>query len=180
MSRMSPRFVVLAVLTFLGAAALVLAGAAPRPVAASGPLFTTFPCPSNPLFECVMKGLDNPRGLAFFPSENDRDDWDRDERGSNGGGWHHPDGHHGGNGSGSAAILYVAEAGRGGLDDLATAPSFPGQAGATRYYGATGAITRLWKGIQKRVVRELPSHANVARPPGDRTARYRVSRSAPK
>ena len=48
----------------------VLSAAAPRPVDASGLLFTTFPCPSNPAFECVMKGLDNPRGLAFFPSDD--------------------------------------------------------------------------------------------------------------
>ena len=127
-----------------GAAALVLAAVVPRPVAASGPLFTTFPCPSNPAFECVMKGLDNPRGLAFFPIDDDlidddRDDDDRDD-----------------------AILYVAEAGRGGLDDLATAPCFTGQGSPTplnRCYGRTGAISRLWKGIQKRIVRGLPSHA---------------------
>ena len=142
MSRMSPGFVVLAALTFLGAAALVLAAAAPRAVAASGPLFTTFPCPSNPAFECVMKDLDNPRGLAFFPIDDDRDDDDRDD-----------------------AILYVAEAGRGGLDDLANAPCFTGQGSPTplnRCYGRTGAITRLWKGSQRRIVSGLPSHANRA------------------
>jgi Tol biopolymer transport system component len=166
MSRMSPRFVVLTVVTFCGAAALVLPAAGPRPVVASGPLFTTFPCPSNPASECVMKGLDNPRGLVFFPSDDDpenddRDDWDLEKHGS-GGGWDHADGrHHDDNGSASEAILYVAEAGRGGLDNLATAPSFPGQAGGTRYYGPTGAISRLWNGVQTRVVSGLPSHANV-------------------
>ena len=177
MSRSSRRFVVLAVATFCGAAALVLAAAAPRPVTASGPLFTTFPCPSNPAFECVMKGLDNPRGLAFFPSDadhknddhknDDRDDWDRDEHGRNGAGWHPADGHD--HGSDDDAALYVAEAGCGGNTSncgtpVPAAPAgncFTGQAGGNlgRCYGATGAISRLWKGVQERVVSGLPSHA---------------------
>ncbi len=175
MSRSSRRFVVLAVATFCGAAALVLAAAAPRPVTASGPLFPTFPCPSNPAFECVMKGLDNPRGLAFFPSEDDpknvdpenddRDGWDRDEYGRNSG-WHPADGHDHGS---DEDALYVAEAGCGGNTSNCQTPvpaapagtCFTGQAGGNlgRCYGATGAISRLWKGKQQRVVSGLPSHA---------------------
>jgi hypothetical protein len=50
--------------------------------------------------------------------------------------------------------LYVAEAGRGG-----TGPCPVNGAGEPRCYGPTGAITRLWKGVQERVVTGLPSHA---------------------
>ena len=45
MSRMSPRFVVLAVVTFCGAAALVLAAAAPRPVDSLGSALHHVPLP---------------------------------------------------------------------------------------------------------------------------------------
>lgn len=50
--------------------------------------------------------------------------------------------------------LYVAEAGRGG-----TAPCVTSGANETRCFGRTGAITRLWKGQQSRVVDGLESHA---------------------
>jgi hypothetical protein len=50
--------------------------------------------------------------------------------------------------------LYVAEAGRGG-----SGPCALNGAGENRCYGATGAITRLWKGTQQRVVEGRPSHA---------------------
>jgi hypothetical protein len=58
---------------------------------------------------------------------------------------------------GPEGALYVAEAGRGG-----DGPCFYNSAGEFRCYGPTGAITRLWKGEQVRVVAGLPSHA----PPG--------------
>lgn len=51
--------------------------------------------------------------------------------------------------------LYVTEAGRGG--DARPCPV--NGAGESRCYGPTGAITRLWKGKQERVVTGLPSHA---------------------
>ena len=103
-----------------------------------------------------MSGLDNPRGLAFFPSDDpendDRDEWDRDEHGRNGG-WHPADGHDHGS---DEDALYVAEAGCGGNTSNCQTPvpaapagtCFTGQAGGNlgRCYGATGAISRLWKG----------------------------------
>ena len=56
--------------------------------------------------------------------------------------------------------LYVAEAGRGGLG-LVNPPSFQGQVGAIRYYGPTGAVSRLLNGIQEQIATGLPSHATV-------------------
>ena len=58
---------------------------------------------------------------------------------------------------GPEGALYVAESGRGG-----EGPCFFNSAGERRCYGPTGAITRLWKGEQVRIVSGLPSHA----PPG--------------
>jgi hypothetical protein len=49
--------------------------------------------------------------------------------------------------------LYVAEAGRGGTG--ASIPS-PSQPGASLFYGATGAITRIQDGVAERVVTGLP------------------------
>ena len=54
--------------------------------------------------------------------------------------------------------LYVAEAGRGGGG---SAPSIPGGEGAPVYFGRTGAITRVFKGVQERVATGLPSLANA-------------------
>ena len=56
--------------------------------------------------------------------------------------------------------LYVAEAGRGGGGPCVPLPDGPG----TRCYGATGAISRLWRGTQERVADGLPSLA--AQPQG--------------
>jgi hypothetical protein len=55
---------------------------------------------------------------------------------------------------GPEGALYVAEAGRGGSGPCAT-----NAAGELRCYGPTGAISRLWRGGQTRVVSGLPSHA---------------------
>ena len=51
--------------------------------------------------------------------------------------------------------LYVVEAGRGGEGP----PCAPGPDGRTVCYGETGAITRVWKGVQERIVEGLPSLA---------------------
>jgi len=59
--------------------------------------------------------------------------------------------------------LYVAEAGRGGPGVCVPLPDGPG----TRCYGATGAISRLWHGRQRRVVEGLPS---IASQPAGETA----------
>ena len=54
--------------------------------------------------------------------------------------------------------LYVAEAGRGGAGPCQTVlPNEP-----PRCFGLSGAISRLWKGAQERVVTGLPSQANAA------------------
>jgi hypothetical protein len=50
--------------------------------------------------------------------------------------------------------LFVAEAGRGGAGPCLVSPI-----GEERCYGPTGAISRLWKGRQTRVVEGLDSHA---------------------
>ncbi|HEX6679774.1 MAG TPA: ScyD/ScyE family protein [Gaiellaceae bacterium] len=61
--------------------------------------------------------------------------------------------------------LYVAEAGRGGSGVCVPAPDAPPP--AVRCYGATGAVSRLWHGVQERVVTGLPS---IAFPPAGATA----------
>ena len=65
---------------------------------------------------------------------------------------------------GPDGALYVAEAGRGGTG--ASIPS-PSQPGASLFYGATGAITRIQDGVAERVVTGLPS---LALPDGSDTA----------
>ena len=62
---------------------------------------------------------------------------------------------------GPQGALYVAEAGRGGLG-LENPPCFTGQVGASRCYGPTGAISRLWRGVQERVASGLPSQARAS------------------
>jgi hypothetical protein len=61
--------------------------------------------------------------------------------------------------------LYVAEAGRGGSGVCVPAPDAPPP--AVRCYGATGAVSRLWHGVQARIVAGLPS---IAFPPAGGTA----------
>jgi len=51
--------------------------------------------------------------------------------------------------------LYVAEAGRGGNGPCVVNEG----SGETRCFGKTGAVTRLWKGRQSRVVEGMESHA---------------------
>ena len=62
--------------------------------------------------------------------------------------------------------LYVAEAGRGGSGVCVPAPDAPPP--AVRCYGATGAVSRLWHGVQERVASGLPSIAFL--PAGDTAA----------
>jgi glucose/arabinose dehydrogenase len=57
---------------------------------------------------------------------------------------------------GPDGALYVAEAGRGGTGASIPSPSVPG---ASVFYGATGAITRIQDGVAERVVTGLPSLA---------------------
>src|SRR5262245_49573790 len=59
-----------------------------------------------------------------------------------------------GMGFGPNGALYVAEAGEGGSDFCFAHPEFGLECG-----GATGAVTRIWKGRQERVVEGLPSTA---------------------
>lgn len=57
---------------------------------------------------------------------------------------------------GPEGALYVTEAGRGG-----TGPCFTSR-GVTYCVGTSGAITKIWKGSQERIVTGLPSYARVA------------------
>src|SRR5687767_11107587 len=59
---------------------------------------------------------------------------------------------------GPQGALYVAEAGRGGG---VGAPNIVLR-GTPLYYGATGAVSRLWKGQQERVATGLPSVAQAS------------------
>jgi sugar lactone lactonase YvrE len=62
---------------------------------------------------------------------------------------------------GPEGALYVAEAGRGGFG-LPNPPCFTGQVGASRCYGLTGAVSRLWRGVQERVATGFPSQARAS------------------
>src|SRR5262245_24972144 len=55
---------------------------------------------------------------------------------------------------GPNGALYVAESGEGGNDFCFTHPEFGLECG-----GFTGAVTRIWKGEQERIVTGLPSTA---------------------
>src|SRR3989442_5822254 len=138
MSHISRRVVFVVLLMVSSAAAIVLAAAISDPLAASGPDFTGFPCPSNPAFTCVMSGLHNPRGLAFGPGR-------RHKR-------HHRD------------ALYVAEAGCGGNTSDCQVPApvssckdlpFAGRV-VRRCFGLTGSISRPSRGKQERVATGFP------------------------
>lgn len=54
---------------------------------------------------------------------------------------------------GPVGDLYVVEAGRGGEGPCVVFPI------GERCYGPSGAVTRLWRGVQERLVSGLPSHA---------------------
>jgi DNA-binding beta-propeller fold protein YncE len=69
---------------------------------------------------------------------------------------------------GPEGALYVAEAGRG-----RPGPCFvPAMRGGLACYGPTGAVSRLWRGEQERVVTGLPSYAGLA---GDATGAHDIS-----
>jgi sugar lactone lactonase YvrE len=61
---------------------------------------------------------------------------------------------------GPEGALYVAEAGRGGTGPctFSIRPTEPGQ---PKCYGPSGAVSRLWHGVQERVVTGLPSYATT-------------------
>jgi hypothetical protein len=94
-------------------------------------VFTGRPA-AQPAVTVVMKGLDNPRGLAFGPE----------------------------------GALYVVEAGRGGPGPCMVLRGQP------RCYGATGALTRMWRGTQERIATGLPSYADAT---GEATGPHDVS-----
>ena len=56
---------------------------------------------------------------------------------------------------GPEGALYVVEAGRGGNGPCMVLR------GLSRCYGPTGGLTRLWRGVQERVVSDLPSYAGA-------------------
>ena len=84
----------------------------------------------------VMSGLDNPRGLTF-EWLGDGDNGRGDDHGEDNDGW----------------ALFVAEAGTGGPNPCAMVR------GALQCAGATGAVSRYYRGRQRRLVRGLPSYA---------------------
>jgi len=95
------------------------------------------PCPLDPTLTCVMSGLDSPRGLAFGPE----------------------------------GALYVAEAGSGAGVGVITSPTtdprcFLTNIGSRQCYGPTGAITRLWRDTQERIISGLPSDSFPKGPRG--------------
>jgi hypothetical protein len=61
---------------------------------------------------------------------------------------------------GPEGALYVAEAGRGGMGPC-TFSIRPAEPGQPRCYGPSGAVSRLWRGVQERVVTGLPSYVNM-------------------
>ena len=84
-----------------------------------------------------MTELDSPRGLAFGPE----------------------------------GALYVAEAGQGTGVGLVTSPTtdprcFLTNIGSRQCYGPTGAITRLWRDVQERIITGLPSDSFPKGPRG--------------
>jgi hypothetical protein len=61
---------------------------------------------------------------------------------------------------GPEGALYVVEAGRGGTGPC-TFSIRPFEPGQPFCYGPSGAVSRLWRGVQERVVTGLPSYANA-------------------
>jgi hypothetical protein len=61
---------------------------------------------------------------------------------------------------GPDGALYFVEAGRGGTGPC-TFSIRPFEPGQPFCYGPSGAVSRLWRGVQERVVTGLPSYANA-------------------
>jgi hypothetical protein len=63
---------------------------------------------------------------------------------------------------GPQGALYVAEAGRGDIGEGDGPCAVPPGGTNQVCYGSTGSVSRLWKGVQKRVATGLPSYATAA------------------
>jgi hypothetical protein len=135
MSRISRGVFVSAVLTSSSVAAFVLAVTVAHPVAVSGLGFAEFNCPSNAALTCVMKGLHNPRGIAFGPE----------------GALYVAEAGCGGNTSDCQISAPLSSC----IQLL-----FDGSP-ITQCLGTTGSISRLWHGTQERVATGLPSVAGL-------------------
>jgi hypothetical protein len=72
---------------------------------------------------------------------------------------------------GPEGALYVAEAGRGGTGPC-TSSIRPLEPDQPRCYGPSGAVSRLWRGAQERVVTGLPSYAG---PSGQATGAHDIA-----
>jgi DNA-binding beta-propeller fold protein YncE len=72
---------------------------------------------------------------------------------------------------GPEGALYVAEAGRGGAGPC-TSSIRPLEPDQPRCFGRSGAVTRLWHGVQERVVTGLPSYAG---PSGQATGAHDIA-----
>ncbi len=72
---------------------------------------------------------------------------------------------------GPEGALYVVEAGRGGTGPC-TSSIRPQEPDQPRCYGPSGAVSRLWHGVQERVVTGLPSYAG---PSGQATGTHDVA-----
>jgi hypothetical protein len=72
---------------------------------------------------------------------------------------------------GPEGALYVVEAGRGGSGPC-TSSIRPLEPDQPRCYGPSGAVSRLWHGVQERVVTGLPSYAG---PSGQATGAHDIA-----
>jgi sugar lactone lactonase YvrE len=72
---------------------------------------------------------------------------------------------------GPEGALYVVEAGRGGTGPC-TSSIRPQEPDQPRCYGPSGAVSRLWHGVQERVVTGLPSYAG---PSGQATGAHDIA-----
>jgi sugar lactone lactonase YvrE len=72
---------------------------------------------------------------------------------------------------GPEGALYVVEAGRGGTGPC-TSSIRPLEPDQPRCYGPSGAVSRLWHGVQERVVTGLPSYAG---PSGQATGPHDIA-----
>jgi hypothetical protein len=72
---------------------------------------------------------------------------------------------------GPEGALYVVEAGRGG-EGPCTSSIRPLEPDQPRCFGRSGAVSRLWHGVQQRIVTGLPSYAG---PSGQATGAHGIA-----